>query len=73
MVFFLFNSQVSPGPQGQPGIRSQFAVLNVMVPAEVPRILQGDFLLTSENKDIELDCISIGGRPAAKVRIIVLN
>lgn len=61
-------SQVSPGPQGQPGIRSQFAKLDVLVPPEVPRILQGDFMLSSEDKDIELTCISIGGKPAAKVK-----
>lgn len=67
---FNFSSQVSPGPQGQPGIRSQYATLNVLVPPEAPRILQGDFMLTTENKDIELNCISIGGKPAATVRII---
>ncbi|XP_031628454.1 irregular chiasm C-roughest protein-like [Contarinia nasturtii] len=60
-----YQCQVSPGPLGQPGIRSQFAKLNVLVPPEAPRILQGDFMLTTENKDIELDCISIGGKPAA--------
>lgn len=63
------HSQVSPGPQGQPGIRSQFATLNVLVPPEAPRILQGDFMLTTEDKDIELTCISIGGKPAATVRV----
>lgn len=69
--FFLSNcSQVSPGPQGQPGIRSHYATLNVLIPPEAPRILQGEYMLTSEDKDIELDCISIGGKPAATVRII---
>lgn len=58
---------MSPGPQGQPGIRSQFATLTVLVAPEPPRILQGDFYLTAENKDIELDCVSIGGKPAATV------
>lgn len=66
-TFFYLFSQVSPGPQGQQGIRSQFATLNVLVPPEPPRILQGDFYLTAENEEIELDCISIGGKPAAKV------
>lgn len=60
---------MSPGPQGQLGIRSQFATLNVLVPPEPARILQGDFYLTAEHKEIELDCISIGGKPAATVNI----
>lgn len=66
---------MGPGPQGQPGIRSHFATLTVLVPPEAPRILQGDFMLTTENedKDIEFDCISIGGKPAATVRIIAIN
>lgn len=63
-------SQVSPGPNGEREIRSQFATLNVLVPPEAPRILQGDFMLTQQDRDIELDCISIGGKPAAEVRII---
>lgn len=58
---------MSRGPEGQNGIRSQFATLTVLVPPEPPRILQGDFYLTAENKEIELDCISIGGKPAATV------
>lgn len=63
----IYFSQVSRGPQGQQGIRSKFATLTVLVPPEPPRILQGDFYLTAENKEIELDCISIGGKPAATV------
>lgn len=67
-------SQVSPGQQGQPGIRSHFATLTVLVPPEAPRILlngtDSDFMLTTEGKEIKLDCISIGGKPAATVRII---
>lgn len=59
---------MSPGPHGEPGIRSQFAKIDVLVPPEPPRIMQGDFMLTKENKDIELDCISIGGKPAATVK-----
>lgn len=67
------TSQVSPGPQGEKEIRSHFATLTVLVPPEKPRILQGDFMLTSEGKDIELVCISIGGKPAAKVRVITMK
>lgn len=58
---------MSPGPDGQPGIRSQFATLTVLVPPEPPRILQGDFIHTDENKELELVCVSIGGKPATAV------
>lgn len=72
LIFFAFftwkTSQVSSGAQGQLGIRSHFATLTVLVPPESPRILQGDFLLTDENKEVELDCVSVGGKPATIVR-----
>lgn len=61
---------MSPGPDGQPGIRSQFATLTVLVPPEPPRILQGDFIFTDENKELELVCVSIGGKPATAVNIV---
>lgn len=64
---------MSPGPEGQREIRSEFATLTVLIPPEAPRILQGDFMLTTNGRDIELDCISNGGKPAAKVRIIATN
>lgn len=52
---------------GQPGIRSRFATISVLVPPEAPKILQGDFLVTTEDREIELECISVGGKPAAEV------
>lgn len=52
---------------GQPGIRSRFVQLNVITPAEAPRITQGDFLLVTENNEFEIECVSIGGKPAADV------
>lgn len=52
---------------GQPGIRSRFATLTILVPPEPPRILQGDFLVTTEDREIELECVSVGGKPAAEV------
>lgn len=52
---------------GQPGIRSRFATLTILVPPEPPKILQGDFMVTTEDRDIELECISVGGKPAAEV------
>lgn len=62
-----YQCQVSPGPLGEPGIRSQYATLTVLVAPAPPRILQGDFMLTTENKGLELDCVSVGGKPAATV------
>lgn len=52
---------------GTPGIRSRFATLTVLVPPEPPKIIQGDFLVTTEDREIELECISVGGKPAAEV------
>lgn len=52
---------------GQPGIRSRFATITILVPPEPPRILQGDFLVTTEDREIELECVSVGGKPAAEV------
>lgn len=52
---------------GQPGIRSRFATLTILVPPEPPKIIQGDFLVTTEDREIELECISVGGKPAAEV------
>ncbi|ENN81761.1 hypothetical protein YQE_01854, partial [Dendroctonus ponderosae] len=62
-----YQCQVSPGPQGQPGIRSNFATLSVLVPPDPPKIAQGDHLVTTEDREIELECISSGGKPAAEI------
>ncbi|KAK9876862.1 hypothetical protein WA026_015095 [Henosepilachna vigintioctopunctata] len=62
-----YQCQVSPGPQGQPGIRSHFATITVLVPPEPPKIVQGDYLVTTEDREIELECISHGGKPAAEI------
>ena len=65
-----YQCQVSPGNAGQPGIRSKFATLTVLVPPEPPRIVQGDFLVTTEDREIELECVSLAGKPAAEVRVV---
>lgn len=62
-----YQCQVSVGMDGQPGIRSHFASVTVLVPPEPPKIVQGDFLVTTEDREIELECISIAGKPAAEV------
>ncbi|XP_043069156.1 irregular chiasm C-roughest protein [Drosophila bipectinata] len=62
-----YQCQVGPGPQGEQGIRSRFAKLTVLVPPEAPKILQGDYLVTTEDREIELECVSVGGKPAAEI------
>lgn len=54
---------------GQPGIRSRFATLNVLVPSKPPTITQGEFYLATEGQAIQLECVSVGGKPVAEVRI----
>lgn len=62
-----YQCQVGPGPRGEQGIRSQFANLTVLVPPEAPKITQGEYLVTTEDLEIQLDCISEGGKPAAEI------
>ncbi|XP_017009136.2 irregular chiasm C-roughest protein [Drosophila takahashii] len=62
-----YQCQVGPGPQGEQGIRSRFAKLTVLVPPEAPKITQGDYLVTTEDREIELECVSQGGKPAAEI------
>lgn len=61
MIIFFFSFK------GIPGIRSRFATLTVLVPPEPPKIVQGSFLVTTEDREIELECTSVGGKPAAEV------
>lgn len=62
-----YQCQVSPGPEGQPGIRSRFVRVTVITAAEAPRITQGGYLLVTEHKEIEVECVAAGGKPAADV------
>ncbi|XP_052872055.1 irregular chiasm C-roughest protein-like [Anopheles cruzii] len=62
-----YQCQVGPGKGGTPGIRSRFAKLSVLVPPEAPKIVQGGFLMTTEGREIELECVSAGGKPAAEI------
>lgn len=62
-----YQCQVGPGLSGEPGIRSKFATLTVLVPPEPPRIVQGDYLVTTEDREIELECVSMAGKPAAEI------
>nr|AAN31396.1 cell adhesion molecule RST [Drosophila virilis]AAN31397.1 cell adhesion molecule RST [Drosophila virilis] len=62
-----YQCQVSPGPEGQPAIRSTFAALTVLVPPEAPKITQGDVIYATEDRRVEIECVSIGGKPAAEI------
>ncbi|XP_068624517.1 irregular chiasm C-roughest protein-like [Battus philenor] len=62
-----YQCQVSSGPRGEPPIRSRYARLTVLVPPEPPRILQGPTFQAIEDQEVDLECISIGGKPAAEI------
>ncbi|XP_045540671.1 irregular chiasm C-roughest protein [Papilio machaon] len=62
-----YQCQVSSGPRGEPPIRSRYARLTVLVPPEPPRILQSPILQAVEDQEIDLECISVGGKPAAEI------
>lgn len=62
-----YQCQVSTGSLGQLGVRSRFATLTVLIPPDPPRIVQGDYLLTTEDREIELECVSHGGKPPAEI------
>lgn len=52
---------------GQQGLRSRFAKLTVLVPPDNPKITQGNHILTTEDREIELECVSKGGKPPAEI------
>ena len=52
-------------------IRSRDAVLTVNVPPEKPIIVNGDTLRTTEDREVEIQCVSRGGKPAAEVSLII--
>ncbi|EDW81947.2 uncharacterized protein Dwil_GK25392 [Drosophila willistoni] len=62
-----YQCQVSPGPEGQPAVRSTFAGLTVLVPPEAPKITQGDVIYATEDRKVEIECVSVGGKPPAEI------
>ncbi|CAH0403755.1 unnamed protein product [Chilo suppressalis] len=68
-----YQCQVSSGPRGEPAIRSRYAQLTVLVPPEPPKILEGDFYSTSEDRMIKLECVSVGGKPPAEITWVDSN
>lgn len=39
-----------------------------MISPDPPRILQGDFIAVTEGQEIDIECVSENGKPAAEVR-----
>jgi len=63
-----FQCQVSPGSEsGSVAIRSRYATLAVHIPPEPPQIVQGTHLVTTEDREVELECQSRGGKPASEI------
>ncbi|XP_046635750.1 irregular chiasm C-roughest protein-like isoform X2 [Daphnia pulicaria] len=63
-----FQCQVSPGPEpASMAIRSRYATLAVTIPPEPPQIVQGSHLITTEDREVELECQSRSGKPAAEI------
>ncbi|KAF7401816.1 hypothetical protein HZH68_007636 [Vespula germanica] len=65
----VYQCQASPTNDGQPALRSRFARLSVLVPPEPPKILQGDFLVTTEDRELVIECVSVAGKPPAEVTL----
>ncbi|XP_052747765.1 irregular chiasm C-roughest protein-like [Galleria mellonella] len=63
----LYQCQVSSGPRGEQAIRSRYARLIVLMPPEPPKILQGPILQAIEDREVNLECVSVGGKPAAEI------
>ncbi|XP_014206544.1 irregular chiasm C-roughest protein-like [Copidosoma floridanum] len=63
----VYQCQASPTNDGQPGLRSRFAKLSVLVPPQKPTILQGAFLSTIEDRKLVLECVSQAGKPPAEI------
>ncbi|CAH2987446.1 unnamed protein product [Chilo suppressalis] len=63
----VYQCQVSSGPRGEPPIRSRYARLIVLMPPDPPKILQGPVLQAIEDSEVDLQCISVGGKPAAEI------
>ena len=64
-----FQCQVGAA-DGVAPIRSRDAILTVHVPPERPIIINGNTLRTTEDREVEIKCVSRGGKPAAEVREI---
>ena len=66
----VYQCQVS-AQADDPAIRSGEARLSVMSPPGQPLILQGAEVMISQGEEVELTCVSRGGRPAGEVRELI--
>ena len=64
----LYQCQVS-AQDGDPAIRSGEARLSVMSPPGQPLILEGEEVMISQGEELQLTCVSRGGRPAGEVTL----
>ncbi|XP_063390249.1 irregular chiasm C-roughest protein-like isoform X2 [Cydia fagiglandana] len=62
-----YQCQVSSGLNGEPAIRSRYAKLTVLVAPNPPRIVQGAFIDATEEQPVDIECVSVGGKPAAEI------
>ncbi|XP_068624377.1 irregular chiasm C-roughest protein-like [Battus philenor] len=62
-----YQCQVSSGLNGEPGIRSRYAQLTVLIAPDPPRIIQGAFIDATEDQPVDIECVSEGGKPAAEI------
>ena len=65
-----FQCQVGAAPGVEP-IRSEYATLEVRVTPEPPTIVNGEQIRTVEQREVNIICVSRGGKPAADVIIII--
>lgn len=65
ILYFVFSSSVEY--LGEHGIRSNYGTLTVLKSPDAPKILQGDYMVTTDDREIELECVSENGKPAAEV------
>ncbi len=68
----VFQCQVGAADGVSP-IRSRDANLTVNVPPEPPIIINGDTLKTIEDREVEVKCVSRGGKPAAEVSLWLIH
>ena len=67
----MFQCQVGAADGVRP-IRSKFAKLTVYVPPGDPFIVQGHTMEATEDREVRLECVSPGGKPAADVSYLTI-
>lgn len=72
-VSTLFSFSIDVFLSGVRGIRSNYGILTVLKSPDPPKILQGDYMVTTEDREIELECVSENGKPAAEVQTHTQN